>query len=93
MVSLCFEAIGAEWGKQISRSIKSHLGVFKQNIQDKLKVLNHFRAVSHAARQRPGCVAVSEIVPAVLTAFALAWSTGTVLPFLLLGMAAPLHFP
>ena len=81
MVSLCFEAISTEWGKQISQSIKSHLGFFKQNIQEKLKVLIHFRAVSHAARQRPGCVAMSEIVPAVLKDFALAWSMGKVLPF------------
>lgn len=39
-------------------SIESRLGVFKQNIQDKLKVLIHFRAVSHTAHQCPGCVAV-----------------------------------
>lgn len=85
MVALCFEAIRIEWRKQTSRSIKSHLGVFKQNIQDKLKVLIRFRAVSHVAR-----LAVGEIVSAVLTAFALAWSVGEGLPFLLLGMVAVL---
>lgn len=80
MVSLCFEAISTEWGKQIPWSFKSYLGIFKQNVQDKLKVPIHFRAVSHSAW--------SEIVPAVLTAFALAWSRGKVLPFPLLWMAA-----
>lgn len=75
MVSLCFVAIRVEWRKQTSRSIESHLGVFKQNIQNKLEV-------------HPGRVAVGEVVPAVLTAFALAWSVGEGLPFLLLGMVA-----
>jgi len=91
MVSISFEAISTEWGKQISRSGQSHLGVFKENIQDKLKVLIHFRAVSHAARQRPGCVAGNEIVPAVFTAFAMAWSMAKVLPFPPPWMAALLH--
>lgn len=91
IVSLCFEAISTKWGKQISRSIKSHLGIFKQNIRDKLKVLIHIRAGSHAACHSPGCITVSEIVPAVLTAFALAWSMGKALPFPPPWMAALLH--
>lgn len=34
MVSLCFEAVSTEWGKQIPWSFKSYLGIFKQNVQD-----------------------------------------------------------
>lgn len=47
-------------------ALNNILGFSSKNVQDKLKVTIHFRAVSHSAW--------SEIVPAVLTAFALAWS-------------------